>query len=128
MALPNLYTRFRGKPLTLNDLLSIDRTIMANERSVLAYGRTALALVAMGGSCFVFFEAIYMQVVGGLMVIGGSVVMGRGWWRYRRMQAMLAAALEQLTGTPEHPLKEQMDADAEKEKEKEAKETPPDDG
>ncbi len=108
--LTNPYTRFRGKPLTLNDLLSIDRTILANERSVLAYGRTALALAAIGGSSFAFFDSLWVQIFGGVMIAAGTLLMARGWWRYRRMQAQLGAALEQLTGTSEHPLKESVDA------------------
>ena len=68
---PNPYCRFRGKPLTLNDLLSIDRTILANERSVLAYGRTALALLAIGVSCFAFFTLIWIQAIGLVMIGGG---------------------------------------------------------
>ncbi|HRQ72775.1 MAG TPA: hypothetical protein PLU35_07090 [Phycisphaerales bacterium] len=38
----NPYEFFRGRDLTLNDHLAIDRTVLSNERTPLAYGRTAI--------------------------------------------------------------------------------------
>lgn len=111
----NPYTRFRGKELSLNDHLAIDRTILANERTLLAYGRTALALVIVGGSCIQFFESRWLEVVGVIFILAAAAVAIRGWQRYHRMQAYVAAALDARTGTPEHPLqqavKEKSDSD-----------------
>ncbi|GIK19803.1 MAG: DUF202 domain-containing protein [Leptolyngbya sp. PLA2] len=102
----NPYDFFRGRELTLNDHLAIDRTVLSNERTLLAYGRTALAMLIIGGSCIKFFDSVWMQALGVPFVAGGVVVMGWGWRRYERTRRFLAAALQHQTGSPEHPLKE----------------------
>jgi putative membrane protein len=102
----NPYTRFRRQDLTLNDYLAIDRTVMANERTVLAYARTALALAVVGGTCLKFFDMLWLEIIGTLLLIAGALVGVRGWGRYLRTKRLLAAALSRETGTPEHPLAE----------------------
>ncbi|MBN1510987.1 MAG: DUF202 domain-containing protein [Phycisphaerae bacterium] len=104
----NPYSRFRGQNLTLNDHLAIDRTVMANERTLLAYGRSALALVVVGGTCIKFFAAPWIQVVGGVVMAAGVLLAGWGWHRYSRAKRRLAAALEREAGVPAHPLKEHV--------------------
>ena len=44
----NLYSKLNTESLTLRDILAIDRTILSNERTFLAYIRTALTLL-LGG-------------------------------------------------------------------------------
>jgi putative membrane protein len=105
----NPYSRFKGKELSLSDHLAIDRTILANERTLLAYGRTALALVIVGGSCIQFFEARWLEVLGGSFILAAVAVAIRGWERYHRMRAYVAAALDARTGNPEHPLQQKVD-------------------
>lgn len=106
----NPYSRFRGQNLTLNDYLAIDRTVMANERTLLAYGRSALALVVVGGTCIKFFAAPWIQVVGGVLMAAGALLAGWGWHRYSRAKQLLAAALERETGAPAHPLKDEINS------------------
>lgn len=103
----NPYEHFRGRELTLNDHLAIDRTVLSNERTLLAYGRTALAMLIIGGSCIKFFDSVWMQALGVPFVVGSVVVMAWGWRRYQRTRRFLAAALQQRTGSPEHPLREE---------------------
>ncbi len=103
----NPYEFFRGRDLSLNDHLAIDRTVLSNERTLLAYGRTALAMLIIGGSCIKFFDSLWMQALGVPFVAGGVVVMAWGWRRYERTRRFLAAALQHQTGSPEHPLKEE---------------------
>ena len=104
----NPYSRFRGQNLTLNDHLAIDRTVMANERTLLAYGRSALALVVVGGTCIKFFAAPWIQVLGAALMAAGVLLAAWGWHRYSRAKQLLAAALERETGTPSHPLKDEI--------------------
>jgi putative membrane protein len=106
--LRNPYQRFQDRELTLNDYLAVDRTVLSNERTALAYGRTILAMIAIGGSCIKFFDLWFMWVVGGLFLAGSLGVAIIGWRRFRRTQRFLAAALERHTGTPDHPLEESM--------------------
>lgn len=107
----NPYAQFKGRQLTLNDHLAIDRTVLANERTILAYGRTALAMFIIGGSAIKFFEPIIALLVGIPFLAGGVVVMLWGWLRYHRTRRYLAVALEQRTGSPDHPLAEDTQAD-----------------
>jgi len=104
----NPYTKFRNRSLTLNDYLAIDRTILSNERTLLAYGRTALAMVIIGGSCLKFFDSIILVVIGWLFLAGGIIVMAIGWRRYRHTDRLLHAALLSQTGEGEHPLEEKL--------------------
>ena len=94
----NPYERFRGQKLTLNDYLAIDRTELANERTLLAYGRTAIALLITGGSAMKFFDADWIVVTGAGFVVAAVVVMAIGWRRYRAMDRRLGGALENRAG------------------------------
>ncbi len=42
------YARFKGEDLILRDELAINRTILANEATLLAYVRSALTLIIAG--------------------------------------------------------------------------------
>lgn len=108
----NPYARFRKQSLTLNDYLAIDRTVLSNERTLLSYGRTALALAALGGTAIQYFETAWPRLAGVAAIALGAAIMARGWWRFRHMQVRLSAALEEMTGAPGHPLEEARDAEA----------------
>jgi len=109
------YTRFKQQKLTLNDYLAIDRTVLANERTLLSYGRTALALAALGGTGMAYFAEWYLQAGGAVVIAVAATILWRGWTRYGLMQVRLSVALERMTGAPEDPLEEPMDAAAKKE-------------
>ena len=100
----NPYSKFRDVSLTLNDYLAIDRTILSNERTLLAYGRTALAMVIIGGSALKFFDSVVLMFVGWVFLSGGLIVMFIGWRRYRHTDQLLRMALLSQTGEGEHPL------------------------
>ena len=106
---PNPYAQFQGRQLTLSDHLAIDRTILANERTILAYGRTALAMFIIGGSAIKFFSPLAAVLIGIPFIGGGIVVMLWGWMRYNRTRQYLSVALEQRTGSPDHPLEDAVD-------------------
>ena len=50
------YSHYGSQALSLTDHLAIDRTILANERTLLAYLRTALGLVVIGATFLHFLE------------------------------------------------------------------------
>jgi putative membrane protein len=102
----NPYSRFGSSSLTLNDYLAIDRTILSNERTLLAYGRTALAQVIIGGSALKFFDSPALTLLGWLFLAGGVVTMLIGWRRFHRTNRLLRAALPRQTGALNHPLEE----------------------
>ena len=94
----NPYERFRGENLGMTDYLAIDRTELANERTLLAYVRTAIALLITGGSAIKFFDAWWVGIAGAGFVFASFVVVLVGWWRYRSVKRRMAAALERQAG------------------------------
>ncbi|HEX71965.1 MAG TPA: DUF202 domain-containing protein [Candidatus Hydrogenedentes bacterium] len=117
----NPYSQFAKKELTLNDYLAIDRTVLANERTLLSYVRTSLTLLVIGGTCFKFFDVLWLNILGLVFMGIAVVVVLHGWTRYRRMHLLLGAALRHETGTPSHPLEGEVRSESkEKSEEKEA--------
>lgn len=117
----NPYARFRNHSLTLNDYLAIDRTILSNERTLLSYGRTALAQVIIGGSCLKFFDSFTLKIIGWLFLLAALITMTIGWRRYRHTDQLLRVALESQTGANEHPLENKLDEARAREKAAKAK-------
>lgn len=112
----NPYSQFAKKELSLNDYLAIDRTVLANERTLLSYIRTSLALLIIGGTCFKFFDVLWLNVLGLIFMAVAVLVVLRGWTRYRRMHLLLGAALKHETGTPAHPLEGEVHSEAKEQK------------
>jgi len=79
------YERFSGK-MILRDLLAADRTQMANERTLLAYMRTALTLFIAGVSFIRFFGNIVIVYIGWLFIPVGIIVAVIGVRRYYRVK------------------------------------------
>jgi len=104
----NPYARFKSDELTLNDYLAIDRTILSNERTLLAYVRAGLAQVIIGGSALKFFDSFSLMVLGWIFIIAAVVTTVIGWRRYRHTDHLLRAALLRQTGDEEHPLEEKV--------------------
>ena len=101
----NPYTRFADRELSLADYLAIDRTVLANERTALAYGHTVLALLVVGGTCIKFFDSTLMRVIGVLFIMLALAVTLVGAMRFAHTRRALGAALERHTGDRRHPLK-----------------------
>lgn len=79
------YKKYKPEELILRDHLAIDRTILSNESTILAYIRTSLALVAAGAALIHFFTENWIRVIGGLFLILGLVIMVIGVFRYKKM-------------------------------------------
>lgn len=92
------YAQFENDALTLRDLLAVDRTIAANERTFLGYVRTTLALIASGGSLLHFVETSWSVPIG-IFLIGCSLPMMyvglRHFLHRRHSLAPLMAAVEE---------------------------------
>ncbi len=93
----NPYVKFRGHTFTLNDYLAIDRTVLANERTLLSYTRTALTMLVIGGTCIKVFDSHWIEVVGVIFLGLSLLTFIIGWRRYRHMRAWVNAALERHT-------------------------------
>jgi putative membrane protein len=71
--------------LVLRDHLALGRTTLANERTLLGYVRTALALAVVGASALKFFESPALLVLGWAFLAAGAATLLIGLRRYWRM-------------------------------------------
>ncbi|MFH1748748.1 MAG: DUF202 domain-containing protein [Planctomycetota bacterium] len=85
------YSAVEGRELTLCDRLAIDRTGLANERTLLAYGRTGLALMIVGGSLIRFFDSLTSTLTGWLFVAAGALTIAIGFSRFLSVRRRLNA-------------------------------------
>ncbi|MGI6207819.1 MAG: DUF202 domain-containing protein [Anaerolineae bacterium] len=69
----------------LRDRLAAIRTDLANERTLLAYGRTGFALVAAGVTFINLFAPAWAVLVGWAMIPIGVAVLVVGVLRFRRL-------------------------------------------
>lgn len=79
------YENFTKKELILRDHLAIDRTILSNESTFLAYIRTSLAVTAAGATLIHFFREAYIDLFGGFLAVSGIFIFFRGYRRFRKM-------------------------------------------
>lgn len=97
MRQPSPYVRFPTRDLTLRDVLAVDRTAAANERTFLGYIRTTLALLAAGGSLLHFFDGGWAMFAGLSFLAAAVPVFGLGMFQYaarRRHLAPLMSAVD----------------------------------
>lgn len=86
---PGFYTRYTKEQLILRDHLAVDRTVLANENTFLAYVRTALTFFVSGITFVHFFGDLIVEVLGWLFMPIGVAIFIAGWLRYVRMQKTL---------------------------------------
>ncbi len=66
------------------------RTILANERTLLAYIRTALSAWIFGMAAVKFFSENFILVcLGWFVTVGGTVILFWGIWQFRRRHRMV---------------------------------------
>lgn len=70
--------------------LALIRTNLANERTLLAYGRTALMIAGTGGTLIKFFSDSREMLILGIALLGAGAVifvlgLGRFRWRQKRI-------------------------------------------
>ncbi len=89
------YARFQGEDLILRDELAIDRTLLANEATLLAYVRSALTLLITGVTFIHLFDQGSLFWLGVICIPLGLGTAAFGTWRFRRMQALIARVRQQ---------------------------------
>ena len=72
------------------DDLAVDRTALSNERTLLAYLRTALQAIVGGATLIRFFDHPVADIVGWLLLPCGVVLVVLGIRFYRRRRRQLA--------------------------------------
>lgn len=94
------YMQFKKEDLILRDYLAADRTVLANERTFMAYIRTSLALAAGGASLIHFFDPLVIKAGGVLLIALAILVLGWGIQRFIYYQRSLKSL--QMTDWHEH--------------------------
>lgn len=97
------YDHFHGTEkngMILRDYLAVDRTVLANETSFLAYIRTALTFIVVAVTFFKFFSSTGMHTLAWICVALASLLVVHGATRYDAMDQIL----HKLTGNlKNHP-------------------------
>ena len=78
----------KKSPYSLNDILAMERTTMANERTFLAYIRTAMTLLVPGVTGVQLADTLLLRVVSSLFVPLGVVVFIIGVLRFQKKRKM----------------------------------------
>lgn len=97
----NPYVRFGDAKLILRDELAIDRTLLANERTLMAYLRSGVALGIAGASILHFSDAIWFWIVGLLCLPAAVGCVILGVLRYRKVDARIAMIRARAAGSAE---------------------------
>ena len=81
----------------LRDHLALDRTRLANERTLLAYIRTAFMLLVAGATALkLFAETPALVITAWFFIAIGVIVAGFGAWRFDRMRRTINGRAGQL--------------------------------
>ena len=97
----NPYARFSENELILRDQLAIDRTILANERTLLSYLRGAVAMVIAGVTFVQFIEFGILRYIGMALVPIGLFTGVFGLSRYRRINRRIRTICQVMDKNPE---------------------------
>jgi putative membrane protein len=89
------YSKINPDEMILRDHLAYDRTILANETTLLAYLRTAMALLAAGATLFrLYSDDAFFQVLGIVMLVLGVLIAAVGIHRFFAMSKRLIILLD----------------------------------
>lgn len=80
--------------MILRDYLAVDRTIMSNEGSFLAYIRTALTLLIAAITFLKFLDSVVFDIIGWALIVSAALLVLHGANRYDTMEKIL----DHLTG------------------------------
>ena len=83
------YSSYTSDQLILRDFLAADRTVLANETTLLAYVRTSLAVLAAGAAFLQFFDEVWLDIIGALCIPLAAALLIIGVWRFRQMKAQI---------------------------------------
>lgn len=83
------YSKYCSDDLILRDELAIDRTLLANERTLLSYVRFAVALFIAGVTIMHFSNEAWFSVMGLACIPTGIIIGIIGVVRYRQMNRLI---------------------------------------
>jgi putative membrane protein len=91
------YSKFDPDQMILRDHLAYDRTVLANERTLLSYLRTSIALFASGGTLLKLLPEEPMMVKLGIVLLSlGLVAVVVGIIRFTQVKKRIGVAYDKL--------------------------------
>lgn len=76
------YAEFKRDDMILRDWLALDRTVLANQRTFLAYSRTAMTMAVLGIAFVKLIGHPFFEISGFLLILFGVFVFYVGWREY----------------------------------------------
>ncbi|MFN6944547.1 MAG: DUF202 domain-containing protein [Cytophagaceae bacterium] len=76
--------------------MAIDRTVMANERTMLSYTNTSLALLLPGVTLVHFADSLILQIFAGLLIPIGLLTFFFGFSKYRAKKRVISEEKKML--------------------------------
>ncbi len=102
-SLPSPYERFQNASLILRDELAIDRTILSNERTLLAYLRSSLSLILVGVTFLHLVSEGFLFYLGIIIIPLGVIVGVFGVFRHQTMSREIHKVRRKLDASPQPP-------------------------
>jgi putative membrane protein len=97
----NLYSQFDTTELILRDHLAIDRTLLANERTLMSYLRSGVALFIAGISIIHFSHEGWFSAMGFFFLPCAVITVLFGIVRYRKMDKDISVVRVELRNISE---------------------------
>lgn len=85
------YLEFQPEQMILRDYLALERTAMSNERTLLAYVRTMIGVMAVGGTLIKLFEGRFFVLAGWFFICLSGVILVLGFIRYAKIEMVLSS-------------------------------------
>lgn len=85
--------------------MAVQRTIFANERTLMAYLRTAITIIAGGFVAVKFSQHIYMEIAGFILLAVGIMLAIYSFYRYLQKQRVIQQQRKDFTETSHHHAK-----------------------
>lgn len=80
----------------ISDFLAVERTRLANQRTLLAYVRTSLASLLLGLGVIKFYPHKYTFILGGLAIACSAVIFVVGVIQFWRTQIKLSQSIKNI--------------------------------
>ncbi|MDX5435641.1 MAG: DUF202 domain-containing protein [Pontibacter sp.] len=86
----------------VRDQMALERTVFANERTFMAYLRTAMAIVGAGIIAAKFANDLYLKIAGFVLLPIGFALGVYGFYRYRQKQNIILHHHQHYSKTSHH--------------------------
>ncbi|MFD2999682.1 YidH family protein [Pontibacter toksunensis] len=87
------------KNVEIRDQMAIQRTIFANERTLMAYLRTAITIIAGGFAAIKLSQHLYLEIIGIISMPLGLGLAAYSFYRYLQKQKLIERQRNDYTHT-----------------------------